>query len=89
MSYSNGHLSASQREILRLQYTIAQLELAQQEYSMLLNYLIAEGGGRFEVSREKAQKLLPLRGVKSEVTDLGDMVFTFVEAAPPSLIVVP
>jgi hypothetical protein len=83
MNHLNGsHLSASAREILRLRQTIADLELAQQEYSALLNYLIVEGGGRFVMEREKTMKLLPLRGVKSEADPFG-MTFTFVEDAPP------
>lgn len=101
MSNNNGHLSRSEREILRLKHQIAELEESRAEYNLLLNILVTAGGGKYTVYAKHAKELggvRPIRCVKrfatKEEIEAGEiagvrMIFTIVEPEEPKRIITP
>jgi hypothetical protein len=80
-------MSASERKILRLQAEVEQLQEAQREYSLVLNYLVYTHQGKFRVFRPTMDEMMKthfgkLRTIRSEILPDGDMVWTFGDAPP-------
>ncbi len=75
---NNGrHLSASERRI-------ADLERTKQEFVVLLNYLIVQNGGKYEMLAKDVRQI-PLWIIRTEISGEGEerkMIFTRLEPPP-------
>lgn len=66
MSNSNGHRSASQRYADQLEQRIAEYEVMQSEFSLLLNYLVKMNGGVYRLFKADLVVMGPPLIVRTE-----------------------